>query len=129
MISGRLQKTIDGRSSVAGFGYWSGKDVRLEFRPAGPGAGITFVRSDLGPMARVPAAVEHRAECPRRTNLRRGQVQVEMVEHVLAALSGMEVDNCEIRVDGVTIVVPVRSAARGAIVNLTLDCTTERWYA
>lgn len=35
----------------------------------------------------------------------------------------------DIRMDGVTIVVPVRSAARGAIVNLTLDCTTERWYA
>lgn len=96
MISGRLQKTIDGRSSVAGFGYWSGKDVRLEFRPAAPGAGITFVRSDVGPKARVAAAVEHRAECPRRTNLRRGQVHVEMVEHVLAALAGLEIDNCEV---------------------------------
>ncbi len=90
------QHSIVGRASVAGFGYWSGKDVRIEFRPAAAGAGITFVRSDLGPAARVPAAVAHRCECPRRTNLRRGPVQVEMVEHVLAALVGLEIDNCEV---------------------------------
>lgn len=99
MNSGRPQKTIIGRASVAGFGYWSGKDVRIEFRPAAPHAGITFVRSDLGPIFRVPAAVEHRCECPRRTNLRRGPVAVDMVEHVLAALAGLEVDNCEVWTD------------------------------
>jgi UDP-3-O-[3-hydroxymyristoyl] N-acetylglucosamine deacetylase len=96
MISGRFQQTIASRASVAGFGYWSGKDVRIDFRPAPPDAGITFVRSDLGPMARVPATVEWRAECPRRTNLRRGAVHVDMVEHVLAALAGLQVDNCEV---------------------------------
>jgi UDP-3-O-acyl N-acetylglucosamine deacetylase len=96
MISGRPQKTIVGRASVTGFGYWSGKDVRVEFRGAAPGAGVTFVRSDLGAMARVPATVAHRCECPRRTNLRRGPVVVEMVEHVLAALAGLEIANCEV---------------------------------
>jgi UDP-3-O-[3-hydroxymyristoyl] N-acetylglucosamine deacetylase len=96
MTSGRMQQTIVGRASVAGFGYWSSKDVRVEFRPAAPGAGINFVRSDLGPLARVPAAVQWRQECPRRTNLRRGAVQVDMVEHVLAALAGLEIDNCEV---------------------------------
>ena len=68
----------------------------MDFRPAAPGAGITFVRPDLGPLARVPATVEHREECPRRTNLRCGPAHVEMVEHVLAALAGLHVDNCEI---------------------------------
>ena len=81
---------------MAGFGYWSGKDVRIEFRPAAAGSGIMFVRSDLGPTARVPATVEHRVECPRRTNLRCGAATVEMVEHVLAALAGLEIDNCEV---------------------------------
>lgn len=96
MKLGRPQQTIVGRASVAGFGYWSGKDVRLEFRPAAAGSGITFVRSDLGPLARVPASVEYRVECPRRTNLRCGAVTVDMVEHVLAALAGLEIDNCEV---------------------------------
>ncbi len=92
----RVQQTIAGRALVEGFGYWSGRDVQLEFRPAAPGSGITFVRSDLGPAARVPARVEHRVEVPRRTNLRCGGVEVEMVEHVLAALAGMGIDNCEV---------------------------------
>jgi UDP-3-O-acyl N-acetylglucosamine deacetylase len=81
---------------VAGFGYWSGKDVRIEFRPAPAGSGVTFVRSDLGAMARVPARVEYRIETPRRSNLRHGRVEVHMVEHVLAALAGLGVDNCEV---------------------------------
>jgi UDP-3-O-acyl N-acetylglucosamine deacetylase len=96
MNLGRPQQTIVGRASVAGFGYWSGKDVRIEFRPAPANAGITFVRCDLGPLARVPATVEYRVDCPRRTNLRCGAASVDMVEHVLAALYGLEIDNCEI---------------------------------
>jgi UDP-3-O-acyl N-acetylglucosamine deacetylase len=91
-----MQHTIAGRASTAGFGYWSGKDVRIEFRPAPAGSGITFVRSDLGPGARVPALVDYRVDVPRRTNLRHGRVEVHMVEHVLAALAGLNVDNCEV---------------------------------
>jgi UDP-3-O-[3-hydroxymyristoyl] N-acetylglucosamine deacetylase len=99
MMSGRVQQSIVGRAQVAGFGYWSGQDVRIEFRPAAIGAGITFVRADLGPTARIPATIEHRVDCPRRTNLRRGAASVEMVEHVLAALAGLGVDNCEVWTD------------------------------
>lgn len=96
MISARTQQTIAGRTAVEGFGYWSGRDVRIEFRPAAIGAGVTFVRSDLGPTARVPVRGDLRIEVPRRTNLRLGKVEVEMVEHVLAALAGLCVDNCEV---------------------------------
>jgi UDP-3-O-[3-hydroxymyristoyl] N-acetylglucosamine deacetylase len=96
MISAVMQQTIGGRAVVEGFGYWSGRDVRLEFRPAAAGSGVTFVRTDLGPSARVPVAVDLRIEVPRRTNLRAGRVDVEMVEHVLAALAGLRIDNCEV---------------------------------
>jgi UDP-3-O-acyl N-acetylglucosamine deacetylase len=94
-----MQQTIAGRAVVEGFGYWSGRDVRLEFRPAAAGAGVTFVRSDLGPTDRVPVRGDLRIEVPRRTNLRLGQVDVEMVEHVLAALAGLCIDNCEVWTD------------------------------
>jgi UDP-3-O-acyl N-acetylglucosamine deacetylase len=90
------QQTIAGRTSVTGFGYWTGEDVCIEFRPAPIDAGITFVRADIGPQVRVAARVEHRNEAPRRTNLCRGQAEVHMVEHVLAALAGLEIDNCEV---------------------------------
>lgn len=95
----RSQRTIRQPVAVLGFGYHTGQDVRVEFRPAPAGSGITFVREDLGPDVRIPARVENRIEIPRRTCLQVGTARVEMVEHVLAALAGMEVDNCEIRVD------------------------------
>lgn len=94
-----MQQTIAGRAVVHGFGYWSGRDVRIEFRPAPAGSGITFVRSDLGSSARVPARVDLRIEVPRRSNLRLGRVEVDMVEHVLAALAGLNIDNCEVWVN------------------------------
>ncbi|RIK85631.1 MAG: UDP-3-O-[3-hydroxymyristoyl] N-acetylglucosamine deacetylase [Planctomycetota bacterium] len=94
-----MQQTIAGRAVVQGFGYWSGRDVRVEFRPAAAGSGVTFVRSDLGSQARAPARVEWRVEAPRRSNLRFGRVEVDMVEHVMAALAGLNIDNCEVWVD------------------------------
>lgn len=99
MYAPRRQRTVAKIAAVESFGYWSGRDVRLEFRPAAPNAGVTFVRSDLGPAARVRAVVGNRFEVPRRTVLRTGEVTVEMVEHVLAALYGLQVDNCEVWVD------------------------------
>ena len=85
---------------MAGFGYWNGRDVRVEFRPAPPHTGIVFVRSDLTPPRRIPADVARRIEVPRRTTLAADGAQVEMVEHVLAALFGLQIDNCEVWVDG-----------------------------
>lgn len=96
----RRQQTVAHPVAVGGFGYWSGKDVRVEFHPAPADSGVTFVRTDLGPQARVPAHVKYRIESPRRTVLRCRQTSVEMVEHILAALAGLQIDNCEVRVDG-----------------------------
>jgi UDP-3-O-[3-hydroxymyristoyl] N-acetylglucosamine deacetylase len=95
----RRQRTLVRPVSVTGFGYFSGRDIRVEFWPAAENAGITFVRHDIGPAARVPASVALRISVPRRSTLELNGVRVEMVEHVLAALAGMRVDNCEVWVD------------------------------
>jgi UDP-3-O-[3-hydroxymyristoyl] N-acetylglucosamine deacetylase len=73
--------------------------VRVEFRPAPVDAGIVFIRADLPNHPRIPATIGHRTEVPRRTTLARGEARVEMVEHIMAALSGLQVDNCEVWVD------------------------------
>ncbi len=99
MHSLRQQRTILQPAVVHGFGFWSGRDVSVEFRPAPPDTGIVFVRRDRDPQARIPATVAHRIETPRRTTLTCGGAQVEMVEHVMAALAGLQVDNCEVWVD------------------------------
>jgi len=95
----RNQRTIARPASVDGFGYWLGKDVHVEFRPAEPNTGIVFVRADLPGKPRIPARIEHWAPCPRRTTLELGGARVEMIEHLMAALAGLEIDNCEIWVD------------------------------
>ncbi|HIQ20644.1 MAG TPA: UDP-3-O-[3-hydroxymyristoyl] N-acetylglucosamine deacetylase [Planctomycetes bacterium] len=99
MDGSEYQRTIARPASVAGFGYWSGRDVRVEFRPALPGTGIVFVRGDLPGCPRVEASIANRLEQPRRTTLQSGEARVEMVEHVMASLSGLGVDNCEVWVD------------------------------
>lgn len=95
----RNQRTIAAPARVDGVGYWSGRDVRVEFQPAPPRTGIVFVRTDLYDGMRIPATVRHRVEMPRRTTLCNGEACVEMIEHVMAALCGLQIDNCEIRVD------------------------------
>lgn len=91
------QLTIAKVAVVEGFGFWSGKDVRVEFHPAKENSGIVFVRTDLPQPTCIPARVEHRIETPRRTTLMCGGATVEMVEHIMAALFGLGITNCEIR--------------------------------
>lgn len=95
----RRQRTLARPAAVTGFGYFSGQDVRVEFWPAAEDTGIVFVRHDVGPAARVPAHAALRVDMPRRTTLELNGIRVEMVEHVMAALAGMRVDNCEVWVD------------------------------
>ena len=73
MYATRKQRTIAAPAVVSGVGYWSGRDVRVEFRPAAADTGIVFVRGDLPGCPRIAATVEHRIETPRRTTLRCGE--------------------------------------------------------
>ncbi|TWT95924.1 UDP-3-O-[3-hydroxymyristoyl] N-acetylglucosamine deacetylase [Botrimarina colliarenosi] len=99
----RLQRTLARPALVVGRGYWTGREVRVEFRPAPAGSGVTFVRDDLvGELAdpRIPVAVSLRQPAARRTVLRgAGGAEVAMIEHVVATLAGLSIDNCEIGVD------------------------------
>ena len=95
----RNQNTLAQCVRLSGFGFWTGKDVMLQFRPAPPNSGIIFVRGDLFGQPRIPALVENREEKPRQTSLVCRGARVDMVEHVLAALAGLRIDNCEIWTD------------------------------
>jgi len=73
--------------------------VKLRFKPALPGSGIAFVRSDQPEPTRITARVENLTKRSRRTSLRNGTVAVETVEHCLAAIRGLSIDNLEIELD------------------------------
>ncbi len=95
----RSERTIAAEAGVRGVGFLTGPDVRVRFLPAGPGEGVTFVRADLPGRPSVPAHVRHSVPRQRRTSLQRGEAVVEMVEHVMAALAGLRVDNCVVELD------------------------------
>lgn len=95
----RQQQTLAHPALVEGVGYWSGEPVRVELHPAEPATGVVFVRVDLPGAPRVPAEIAYRVDAPRRTVLQAGSARVEMVEHLLAALAGLHIDNCEVRID------------------------------
>jgi len=95
----RFQQTLAFPAVVDGFGFWTGEDVRVEFRPAESGTGIVFVRSDLDGHPRIPAHVQYRETKARQTSLSIGETRVDMIEHLMAALAAMRIDNCEIRID------------------------------
>ncbi len=95
----RYQRTVGGTAEVRGVGYLTGAAVRLRFAPAPPETGVVFVRTDLGPEARVAACVDQVTGTHRRTTLGRPPVTVSLVEHVLAALSGLHITNCLVEVN------------------------------
>ena len=99
MHGSRNQQTIAKSVAVEGIGYWSGSDVRVEFRPADPDSGVVFVREDLPDKTRLPALLANRKESPLRTTLCCGEVGVDMIEHIMAALAGLRIDNCEVHVN------------------------------
>ena len=94
------QKTIARDISLTGRGLFTGEPVTLTFKPAPVGHGIVFVRTDLGRTVRIPALVQHVTKRSRRTAIRNGADSVETIEHVMAALHGLGIDNCEIEVSG-----------------------------
>jgi UDP-3-O-acyl N-acetylglucosamine deacetylase len=73
--------------------------VRLRFLPAPPATGIVFVRTDLSPPGSVPACIDQVTGTQRRTTLGRQPVQIGLVEHVLAALAGLRIDNCYVELN------------------------------
>lgn len=104
MSAPRPQQTINEPAAVHGRGYWTGAEVTVEFRPSPPETGIYFTRDDLAQSGsaapRIPAHVASQSPADRRTILTAGDSRVEMVEHVLAALFGLGIDNCEVGVTG-----------------------------
>jgi len=90
----RYQRTLARPAEVRGVGFLTGATVRLRFVPAPPGAGVVFVRTDCRPRAYIPAHISQVTGTNRRTTLGRSPAQVGLVEHVLAALAGLRIDNC-----------------------------------
>jgi UDP-3-O-[3-hydroxymyristoyl] N-acetylglucosamine deacetylase/3-hydroxyacyl-[acyl-carrier-protein] dehydratase len=91
-----LQRTVSGISKFEGTGLHTGNSSTIEFHPAADDYGIRFVRRDLIGLPEIPAIVDLVSDISRGTTLSSGNASVHTVEHVLAAVVGLEVDNVRI---------------------------------
>jgi UDP-3-O-[3-hydroxymyristoyl] N-acetylglucosamine deacetylase/3-hydroxyacyl-[acyl-carrier-protein] dehydratase len=95
----RLQRTIARETELRGVGFIFGTDVAMRFRPARADQGVVFVRTDLPERPAVRAHIRNVIPRQRRTTIEHGAARVEMIEHVMAALAGLRIDNCTIEID------------------------------
>jgi UDP-3-O-[3-hydroxymyristoyl] N-acetylglucosamine deacetylase/3-hydroxyacyl-[acyl-carrier-protein] dehydratase len=93
------QRTIKKEVSYSGIGLHTGNPSTLTFKPASENFGIRFRRVDLGGHPEIPANVDHVVDISRGTTLGIGDIKVHTVEHVLAAVAGLEIDNLIIELD------------------------------
>ncbi|MEN9509873.1 MAG: hypothetical protein RLZZ621_2436 [Gemmatimonadota bacterium] len=99
-VMGQSRRTIARETVVEGIGLHLGRPCRLVFRPATVGSGIAFVRDDMPGTAPIPARVDVAVEAERRTQLGTGDAALHTVEHVLAAVGALQIDDLEIGMDG-----------------------------
>ena len=99
-MSAPRRQTIARDITLEGVGLHLGVPCRLTFRPASPGSGIRFVRTDLAGAPVVRAHVSVAVETERRTQLGEGEGALHTVEHVLAAVAAHEIDDLSIEMDG-----------------------------
>jgi UDP-3-O-[3-hydroxymyristoyl] N-acetylglucosamine deacetylase / 3-hydroxyacyl-[acyl-carrier-protein] dehydratase len=94
-----FQHTVGKTASFSGTSLHTGEKVSLKLHPAPIGHGIKFKRKDLQDEPTIDARIDNLKTVERATTIGEGPVRVHTVEHVLAALSGMDVDNAIVEMD------------------------------
>jgi len=94
------QHTLASVISISGTGLHTGIMVDMTLKPANPGFGVQFQRIDLPNRPMIKADCDFVTDTSRGTTLQIDDIKVSTVEHVLAALVGMGIDNCLIEVNG-----------------------------
>ena len=98
-VSPEFQHTVSKTASLSGTSLHTGEKVSLKLHPAPVGYGIKFKRKDLQDEPTIDARIDNLKTVERATTIGEGSVRVHTVEHVLAALSAMDVDNAIVEMD------------------------------
>ena len=96
---GEKQRTISKEVSLSDIGLHTGKKVNLTFCPVKENYGIKFQRTDLEGQPIIEADVDYVTDIQRGTTLTKNGNSVSTIEHSLAALTGLGIDNCLIKID------------------------------
>lgn len=89
----RKQQTISRSSSCKGIGLHTGVESTITFKPAPEDYGIRFIRTDIKNCPEIKADIDHVVDISRGTTIEEKKVKINTVEHALAAVSGLRIDN------------------------------------
>jgi len=117
------QQTIRRSVSCSGIGLHSGQKVTLSLKPARAGTGIRFRRADLGGVE-IPATIDNVDRLHRATGLSRDAGTVETVEHLLAALVSLGVDNVIVELNQAEV--PIMDGSAASFVYLVHEAGLKR---
>jgi len=106
----KFQQTLKGEVLIEGVGLHTGNAVKINLVPAKTGFGIRFKRVDLPEQPMFKADVDYVVDTSRGTTLEHNGARISTVEHIMAALAGLGIDNAIIEVDGPEIPIMDRSA-------------------
>ena len=96
----RKQRTIRSSQSCEGVGLHTGVKTKITFHPAPENYGIRFIRSDIPGRTEIKADIDHVVDISRGTTIEENDVRIHTVEHALAAVSGLRIDNILIELTG-----------------------------
>jgi UDP-3-O-[3-hydroxymyristoyl] N-acetylglucosamine deacetylase len=120
------QRTLRRPVSCTGIGLHSGNKVTLSLKPAPADYGIRFQRADLGGLE-IPATVTHLGGIQYQTGLTREAVSVETVEHLLAALTALGIDNVIVELNSPEV--PIMDGSAAPFVYLVNEAGIRRLQA
>jgi UDP-3-O-[3-hydroxymyristoyl] N-acetylglucosamine deacetylase/3-hydroxyacyl-[acyl-carrier-protein] dehydratase len=117
-----MQKTLSKEISFQGNALHTGEVVKVKLIPSAENTGIVFVRQDLE-CAEIPALVKYVNRTDRQTILQKGEASVGTVEHLMASLYALGIDNLRIKLNGSEI--PILDGSAAPLVDLILEAGIE----
>ncbi|MEX2336356.1 MAG: bifunctional UDP-3-O-[3-hydroxymyristoyl] N-acetylglucosamine deacetylase/3-hydroxyacyl-ACP dehydratase [Fulvivirga sp.] len=121
------QHTIKKSVTLSGVGLHTGVETNMTFLPAKPGHGIKFQRTDMEGSPIVDADVDNVVDLSRGTTIEQSGARINTVEHTLAALVGLEIDNVLIQLDGPEP--PIMDGSSKQFVDILKEAGTEEQNA
>ena len=114
------QKTISKEISISGIGIHSGLKSQITICPAEVDSGINFQRIDLKEKPIVKAIFSNVISTNRSTNIKKNNAEVHTIEHLMASISALEIDNLLIKIDNIEV--PILDGSSKAFTKLLKDC-------
>lgn len=117
------QQTIKKPISLAGVGLHSGQTSKITFQPATANHGIKFKRVDIENQPIIPADCDLVVSVDRGTTLEKNGISIATVEHLMAALAGLQIDNIVVEIDGPEI--PILDGSAAPFIDVLLEAGIE----